>query len=192
MPQKWIRVVVTLGNAASPNPSRGRTTHRNGGRGGDFGGNASKGSSSQSMFQRMMEQGEDSTHDSSDSDSIEMFGRSNGSNREFIGGREYGLGLGGIPSGGIPQARPEKVLTTYVNSKVCSVINSSTRGVLATTDGRFAIDPAGFNFCGSSNLKCMPGGVSVRYIELRRGAADSATVKEEAFRNRIFSTLISL
>lgn len=32
-----------------------------------------------------------------------------------------------------------RVLTTYVNSKKCTSVSSANRGVLATTDGRFAV-----------------------------------------------------
>jgi hypothetical protein len=36
-------------------------------------------------------------------------------------------------------APKNRVLTTYINSKKCTAISSTTRGVLANTDGRFAV-----------------------------------------------------
>jgi hypothetical protein len=36
-------------------------------------------------------------------------------------------------------APKNRMLTTYINSKKCSAISSTTRGVLANTDGRFAV-----------------------------------------------------
>ena len=78
-------------------------------------------------------------------------------------------------------------MTTYVNSRKCAVISSERRGVVGSIDGRMAIDPAAFYLFASSRGSAMPG-CFVRYVELRRGAASEEAVREEAQRNRIYSS----
>lgn len=77
-------------------------------------------------------------------------------------------------------------LTTYVNSKKCSCVSASTRGVIGVKDGRFAINTQGFNLFSSSQIKYMPG-LLVRFVELRPVSLSEARVKEVAFSNRIYS-----
>lgn len=77
-------------------------------------------------------------------------------------------------------------LTTYVNSKKCSCVSASTRGVIGVRDGRFAINTLGFNLFSSSQTKYMPG-LLVRYVELQPMALSEVRIKEAAFSNRIYS-----
>lgn len=77
-------------------------------------------------------------------------------------------------------------LTTYVNSKKCSCVSAATRGVIGVKDGRFAINPDGFNLFASSQMKYMPG-MLVRFVELRPTTQSEARVKEATFNNRIYS-----
>lgn len=80
-----------------------------------------------------------------------------------------------------------RLMTTYVDSKKCAVINSLKRGVLASIDGRFAINNKGFYLFASNRLEFMPD-LLVKYVELKGKCLSELEVRQEAQKNRIFSS----
>ncbi len=84
-----------------------------------------------------------------------------------------------------------KLLTTYVNSRKCSQVSSDKRGALQVVDGRFALNPKGFNLFGSSSRSSCVGsggsGLLLKYVSVARGAMSEEEVLLGSHRNRIFS-----
>ena len=79
-------------------------------------------------------------------------------------------------------------MTTYVNSKKCTVVKSIQRPVLSTVDGKFALNPKFINFFSSSNYDCMPTDILVKYLDVKCETLSEADVRTEAQKNRIFSS----
>lgn len=165
--QRWTRVVITLGNAPrkKPAPRRRNALHSH-----------------------------VPGYSSSEDEDEGPFGGVGGplSVRGMGMGMGMGSGMGdddfGDRGGHDFGERPkERLLTTYVNSKKCAVISSNYRGVVAETDGRFSINPQELFLFGSNSHAAMPG-LTVRYVELRRGCLSEERVKLEAQKNRLYST----
>ncbi len=79
-------------------------------------------------------------------------------------------------------------MTTYVNSKKCTVVKSIQRPVLSTVDGKFALNTKYINFFSSSNYDCMPTDVLIKYLDVKCTTLNEVEVRTEAQKNRIFSS----
>lgn len=83
--------------------------------------------------------------------------------------------------------RNSRALTTYVNSRKCTTVSADRRGVLGTSDGRFALRSSGFIVFGSSNLACMGSPRLIKFLELRPVCCTEDQVKQNHNENRVYS-----
>ena len=150
--QRWTRVVVTLGTPSQRDDGPSSATLAALSRG------EHKNSNSQSSNQVNEIERYGSEGDPSDEydagDDAPRFLRSRNMFGQHSERRGRGMGIGGRASATAPMV---PCLTTYVNSKKCSCVSSASRGVIGVKDGRFAINPDGFNLFSSSQSKYMPG-----------------------------------
>ena len=77
-------------------------------------------------------------------------------------------------------------MRTYVNSKLCAVVEAKDRGAIGIRDGRFALDPTQVMLFGSIEPNFMPG-ACIKYASVERGALSEEQVKEQSAQNKLYS-----